>query len=140
MIRRASLLDVDNIVGWIKRDFAEADTEALRVAYSEAIANEMNVCLCVGEGGAIFVWRGPGIYEVHCFFEQRGAEVREVSNAILAKMAAAHGAQLVWAAIPDASRKVKIYVRWLGFKSVDHAVFPHGPCEIFTWESNQCHL
>ncbi len=138
MIRRATTLDVDAVVEWIKRDFPDSDEKALEAAYTEAINNRMNVCICAGEGAAIFLWRGPGVFEVHCFFEQRGKAVREISNAILSMMAKHHGARLVWAAIPDESRKVKIYVRWLGFKSVDHATFPHGPCEIFTWEPELC--
>ena len=131
MIWRATLDHVGQVNSWLKRDGTDAD-------FSEVLAWDRNVCLCVGEGGAIFVWRGPGIYEVHCFFEQRGKEVRDISNSILAMMARDYGAKLVWAAIPDESRKVKTYVRWLGFKSVDHAVFPHAPCEIFIWESDQC--
>lgn len=138
MIRRATLVDVGSVVEWILRDFPEGDEQALKIGYTEAIGNRMNVCLCSGEGGAIFLWRGPGIYEVHCFFEQRGKLVRDVSNAILAMMKTHHGARLIWAAIPDHSRKVKTYVRWLGFKSADRATFPHGKCEIFTWEPELC--
>ena len=131
MIRRATLADREQVEGWIERDFHAVD-------YSQVLANEMNVCLVSGEGGSIFVWRGPGIYEVHCFFEQRGMEVREISAAMLGLMARDHGAKLVWAAIPDESRNVKTYVRWLGFKSVGNAVFPHGPCELFIWENSPC--
>lgn len=138
MIRRAALPDLDNIIGWIQRDFPDTDPEALRAGYTEALENRMNVCICAGEGAAIFLWRGPGIFEVHCFFEQRGKVVREISNAILEMMAKNHGARLVWAAIPDESRKVKVYVRWLGFKSVGIEAFPHGLCETFTWEPEVC--
>ena len=135
MIWRAGGDDVEKINGWLARDFPETPID-----FSEVLSFERNVCLCEGEGGAVFVWRGPGIYEVHCFFEQRGAAVREISAAILAIIKRDHGAKMVRAAIPDASPKVKIYVRWLGFESVDHAVFPHGPCEIFTWKGLSCHL
>jgi hypothetical protein len=51
----------------------------------------MNVCLLEGEGGALFVWRGPQIYEVHVFFEQRGREVLDLSHRMLEAMRA-HGA------------------------------------------------
>ena len=113
------------------RDFEGCDL-------TEVLSFNRNVCLCVNDGGAMFVWRGPGVYEVHCFFDQRGKEVRDISNAILAMMARDYGARMVWAAIPDESRKVKTFVRWLGFKPVDHAEFPHGPCQIFTWENPSC--
>jgi hypothetical protein len=44
-------------------------------------------------------------------------------------------AKLIWAAIPDESRKVKIYVRWLGFKSRGPIVLPQGLCELYTLEN-----
>lgn len=133
MIWRATLGDTAKVERWLERDFEKVD-------YSEVLANELNVCLCEGEGGAIFAWRGPGIYEAHCFFEQRGKEVRELSNEILTIMARDYGARLIWTAIPEDERKVKFYARWLGFRPAGHAVFPHGPCELFTWESIRCHL
>lgn len=124
--------DAAKVNGWHLREFGEpAD-------FSEYLENDMNVCLAAGEGCAMFVWRGPGIYEVHCCFEQRGREVIGASKSILATMARDHGARLVWAAIPTASRKVKLYVRWLGFKPAGQATFPHGECEIFTWETGEC--
>lgn len=130
MIRRVT--DAATVDRWVRRDFPDAGS------LGEALSNEMNVCLAYGEGGAIFVWRGPGVYEVHCFFEAKGKEVRDASLEILDIMRRDYGARLIWAAIPDDSRKVKIYVRWLGFKPVGGAVFPHGPCEIFTLGSVEC--
>lgn len=124
MIRRATVDDVSDINRWLERDGFPCD-------FTEILSNSMNVCLLSGEGGAIFVWRGPGIYEVHCFFEQRGKEVRDISNEML-RMMFADGATLIWAAVPTESRKVRIYVRWLGFKSLGFRAFPHGECELFT--------
>lgn len=128
MIRRCTIDDVEEVNRWLGRDFPGCD-------FTEVLKFDRNVCLCKGEGGAIFVWRGPNIYEVHCFFEQRGKEVRDLSKEILGIMARDYGARLVWAAIPDNAPKVKVFVRWLGFKPVDHANFVHGPCQIFTWEN-----
>jgi hypothetical protein len=59
----------------------------------------MNVFLACGEGGAMFVWRGPGIYEVHVMFEQRGREVLKLSREMLAWMRENMGAKLFWAAV-----------------------------------------
>lgn len=131
-IWRATLDDVAQVNAWNERDIGHP------VDFSEFLSNPQNVCLICGEGGALFAWRGPHIYEVHCFFAQRGKEVRDISAAILRIMADFYGANLVWAAIPDESRKVKTYVRWLGFRSIEHAVLPHGPCEVFTWEPDTC--
>jgi hypothetical protein len=125
---RASVEDAEKINEWVWRDSGK------RADFAPFLSDRMNVCLLEGEGGALFVWRGPGIYETHCFFEQRGAEVRDISRRFLEHMRDEFGARLIWAAIPNDSRKVKIYVRWLGFKSVGHAYFPHGPCELFTLE------
>jgi hypothetical protein len=57
--------------------------------------------LIEGEGGALFVWRGPGIYEVHVFFEQRGKDVLALSHRMLDWMRVNQDAKRFWAAIPD---------------------------------------
>lgn len=113
---------------WIRRDFPEAKSIA------PILADPLNVLLCEGEGGAIFVWRGPGIYEMHCFYEQRGRAVLKVIADHLRTMAEEHGASLIWAAIPVEYRKVKLAARWAGFKPVGTKTFTHGECELFTWE------
>jgi hypothetical protein len=127
LIRRASVEDAELVEDCIWRDFAKRNG-----AMEHFLSDRMNVCLLHGDGGALFVWRGPGIYETHCFFEQRGAEVREISKEMLRIMKEDYGARLIWAAIPDDSRKVKIYVRWLGFRSVEKRDVTHiGPAELF---------
>jgi hypothetical protein len=126
---RASVAAAPQINEWVWRDSGK------RGDLGPFLADRMNVCLIEGEGGAIFVWRGPGIYETHCFFEQRGKEVREISRRFLDHMREEFGARLIWAAIPDESRRVKIYVRWLGFKSVEKRnVTNIGPAELFILE------
>jgi hypothetical protein len=67
VIRRASWEDAELVEDCIYRDFARRNG-----AMEQFLADRMNVCLLDGNGGALFVWRGPGIYETHCFFEQRG--------------------------------------------------------------------
>lgn len=127
MIRQAAMSDVAAINGWVKRDSGQ-DTD-----FSEFLSNPMNVALIEGEGGALFVWRGPGIYEVHVFFEQRGREVLKLSHAMLAIMRE-RGARMFWAAVPVESRKVIMFTRLMGWKSHGTARFPHGLCEIFVGE------
>ena len=93
----------------------------------------MNVCLIEGEGGALFVWRGPGIYEVHVFFEQRGREVLDLSRRMLAHMRS-NGARLFWAAVPVESRHVIMFTRLMGWKSQGVEQLAHGWCELFLGE------
>lgn len=124
MIRRAAMRDVPDINAWVKRDSGED------VDFSEFVSNAMNVVLLDGDGGAMFVWRGPGIYECHCFFEQRGKQVIEIARAMLAMMRD-NGATMFWAAVPVESRHVSMFLRLLGWRSRGVRLFPHGYCEIF---------
>ncbi len=121
---RASLADVETVNGIFEH---KAD-------FTGFLSSPLNVCLVEGEGEAFFVWHGPGVYEVHCHFTQRGKEVREVSKRILETMRDEHGAKLIWAAIPNESRHVKTYVRWLGFRPAGPVSLPHGECELFKLE------
>ena len=125
MIRRATLDDVAQVNEWAGADF------------TEFLSNEMNVCLVTNDGGAIFAWRGPGIYEVHVFFKQRGREVLALSERMLHWMRRDYGAKLFWAAIPtdEKSRRVIMFTRLMGWKFNGKAVFPHGECEIYVSEN-----
>lgn len=126
MIRRATLDDVAGINARVEQDCGQS------VDFSAFIANDMNVCLMSGDGGALFVWRGPGVYELHLFLVERGKE----AIAILKQMLAAIDARLFWAAIPVASRNVIMFARLMGWKSEGLADLPHGLCELFTLENN----
>jgi hypothetical protein len=128
MIRRASVEDADFINDCIWRDSGG------RIPHMDAwLSDRMNVALIEGEGGALFVWRGPGIYEVHVFFEQRGKEVLKLSREMLSIMRE-NGAKLFWAAVPVESRKVIMFTRLMGWKSQGVALLSHGYCELFTGE------
>ncbi len=126
-MRRATLADLDAVNGWVERDAQQG------VDFSEFLASDLNVCLIEGEGGALFAWRGPGIYEVHVFFEQRGRQVLSLSHRMLDYMRASFGAWLFWAAVPVDARRVIMFTRLMGWKSQGQATFPHGPCEVFTF-------
>jgi hypothetical protein len=131
-MRRAGVDDAARVNAWVERDSGQP------VDFTEFLSNPLNICLLSGEGGALFVWRGRGIYETHCFFEQRGREVRDISIAMLRAMFAIFGAKLIWAAVPLESRKVSIFVRWLGFKYLETIDMPHGRCELFEMEVAPC--
>lgn len=128
---RASVEDADKINDWIWRDSGQ------RPDFTEFLSNRMNVCLIDGEGGALFVWRGPGIFEVHVFFEQRGKEAIRLSHEMLALMRREHGAKLFWAAVPtdEASRHVVMFTRLMGWESQGIVSLPEGQREIFSLES-----
>lgn len=127
MIRRATLDDVEQINDWVWRDSGK------RPDFTDFIADRMNVCLLSGEGGALFVWRGPGIFEVHVFFEQRGKEVIRLSREMLDWMRD-HGAKLFWAAVPVESRRVVMFTRLMGWRSRGTEHLSHGVCELFVGE------
>lgn len=127
MIRRASLDDVEQINDWVWRDSGK------RPDFTDFLSDQNNVCLISGEGGALFVWRGPGIYEVHVFFEQRGKEVLRLSRDMLDWMRE-HGADTFWAAVPIASRRVVMFTRLMGWKLREYRDFPHGVCQIYKGE------
>lgn len=125
---RASVEDAERINEWFWRD------SGWRGDFSQFLADRMNVCLIEGEGGALFVWRGPGIYEVHVMFEQRGKAVIELSRRMLDIMRSEKGAKLFWAAVPIESRNVIMFTRLMGWKSRGFADLPQGRCELFIGE------
>jgi hypothetical protein len=98
------------------------------------LSDRLNVFLSEGEGGALFVWRGPGIYEVHVAFEQRGKEVLDLSHRMLAWMRENMKGKLFWAAVPVQSRHVIMFTRLMGWKSQGTETLQHGRCELFIGE------
>lgn len=128
MIRRATVDDAPFINRLAGGDF------------TEFLANDMNICLLSGNGGAIFVWRGPGIFEVHVFFEQRGREVLTLSHTMLDILRSQYGARIFWAAVPIDERHVIMFTRLMGWKSEGVVMFSHGACEVFISENAPCLL
>jgi hypothetical protein len=126
-MRRATLEDVDSINEWVWRD------SGVRPDFYQFILNPQNVAVIEGEGGALFVWRGPGIYEVHVFFEQRGREVIRLSRKMLEWMRE-QGAEQFWAAVPVKSRHVIMFTRLMGWKPKGFADLPQGRCQLFIGE------
>lgn len=125
---RASVEDAEKINDWVWRD------SGVRPNFEPFLADRQNVALIEGEGGALFVWRGPGIYEVHVFFEQRGKEVLKLSRRMLAWMRENTSANLFWAAVPVESRNVIMFTRLMGWKSKGVEQLSHGWCELFIGE------
>jgi hypothetical protein len=110
------------IVGrWVERDSGQwAD-------FSGFFADPRNICLAEGDGGAFFLWREPGTYEVHVAFEQRGRAVIDLSHRMLAHMREKHGATRFIGPVPKHDRKVQLFTRLMGWRSIGD----HGEYEIF---------
>lgn len=125
------MADLEDINRWVARDGPAAD-------FVDFLANDMNIILLAGNGGALFAWRGPRIYEVHVFFEQRGKEVLRVSHEMLRHMREEFAAQLFWSAIPTESRHVIMFTRLMGWKSEGVHPFPQGDCEVFSSGGVSC--
>lgn len=106
--------------------------------FSELLAEPLHVCLVDDRGGALFAWRGPGIFEVHVFFKVRGREALDLGREMLAHMRARHGARFFWALVPAESRKVLMFTRLMGWKSLGPVETRHGRNELFTSETVEC--
>jgi hypothetical protein len=125
LIRRTR--DVARVNELMARDFPGCDM-------SELLAEPMHVCLIDGESGAIFAFRGPGIYEAHVFFAVKGRAAIDLGHAMLDYMRGEHGARLFWALVPIESRKVQMFTRLMGWKSLGVRETRFGPQELFSSE------
>jgi hypothetical protein len=133
-MREASLADLETICGWLERDSGSSDEAVVQAV----LHDPLSAVLIDGEGGAIFVWKGPGIFEVHLALSQRGREAIETLNGMFAHMRRYRGARLMWAAVPwdgsKQSRKVRLFARAMGWKSEGRAMTASGFCELFSSE------
>ena len=100
---------------------------------TQFVVDQRNVILADGEDLAVFVWRGPGIYEGHLKFVSRGRGAIRVGKAMIAEMPK-YGARMIWGPTPVGLRHVRWFQRQLGF--VSHGVIdtPEGQCELFVME------
>jgi hypothetical protein len=130
---RATLADLDTVNALLGRDFPGID-------FTEVLSEPLHVCLLDGDSGAIFMFRGPGIYEVHVFFAVTGRAAISLCHRMFDTMRAEYGAKLFWTAIPVESRKVTLFARWMGWKSEGVRETRTSPCEIFVSENWLCHL
>lgn len=127
MIRRTyspvivnTYLNAPEIRPTIGGDDGELDATAL-------LSDRRNVCLISEDGGMMFAWRGPDVFEVHCFFLARGKLAIDAAKAMLAKMEGA----LLWAPAPEMRRDVRWFARQVGFSSHGLMDTPEGRCELF---------
>lgn len=100
------------------------DAEAL-------LSDRRNVCLMDEGGGAMFAWRGPGVYEGHSFFRVRGKAAISLGRGMLACMGINYGAALIWGLTPVGLKHVRWFNRKLGFASLGPMQAPEGWGELF---------
>lgn len=129
MIRRSS--DPAEVNPLVARDFAGLD-------FTDFLAEPMHVCLLDGDSGALFAWRGPGTYELHVFFAVRGRDAIDLGHAMLDWMRRECGARRFWALVPEDDRKVKLYTRLMGWRSLGSRQTRNGPNELFALEDDLC--
>jgi hypothetical protein len=120
--------DAATVNAWLKRDTG-SDCD-----FTDFMAEPVNIVLAEGDGGALFKWLWPGVYEVHVAFEQRGREVIELSHRMLDWMRSNAGATMFVAKVPVAARHVIAFTRRMGWRSQGFAELAHGRCELFIGE------
>lgn len=94
---------------------------------SALVSDPRNVVIADERGGAIFAWRGPGIYEGHSFFRVRGREALDLGKEIIGKL----DFEMLWGATPLQLRAARWFNRQLGFESLGEIDTPEGRCELF---------
>jgi hypothetical protein len=94
------------------------------------LSDERNIWLFDERGGAVFAWRGPGIYEGHSFFRVRGREALKAGRECLGMIEA----RMIWGATPLENNAARWFNRQLGFTSLGMIDTPDGRCELFTLE------
>lgn len=121
-MRLASVADLDDIRQLLK-DVHGGDLDPLPL-----LSDTRNRLYFDERGGAIFAWRGPGIYEGHSFFRVKGREAIRAGREVLSHMS---DALMIWGLTPEANRAARWFNRQVGFKSDGMIDTPEGRCELF---------
>lgn len=106
--------------------------------FTAFLAEPLHVALVEGESGALFAWRGPGIFEVHVFFAVRGRQAIDLLHRMTDAMRFSHDARLFWGMIPQEDRKTRMFARLCGWKSLGMKQDSFGPKELFVLEICPC--
>lgn len=91
--------------------------------FTAYVEDKRNVTLVYGGFGAIFVFRGPGIYECHIMArkEARGSNAIAIGREMLAYMKEV-GAKTIWGQPSIYNRAAICYIRRMGLKPVGFGV------------------
>lgn len=115
-----------------------AKRQGIEADFSELMSEPMHICLADGGSMAFFVWRGPGIYELHLCFAARGGAARDLLLEMMEWMRGHHRPRMFWALIPAASRNVIMFARLMGWKSLGPRETRIGTNELFVLEERLC--
>jgi hypothetical protein len=130
-LRRATIADLNDITQLLKDVHGESlDPTAL-------LSDIRNRLYFDERGGAIFAWRGPGIYEGHSFFRVRGRDAIKAGREVLTHIL---DARLVWGLTPESNRPARWFNRQVGFQSQGMLETPEGPHELFVLGEPLCPL
>jgi hypothetical protein len=121
-LRRATIADLDEITKLLK-DVHGGDLDPTAL-----LSDTRNRLYFDERGGAIFAWRGPGIYEGHSFFRVRGGDAIKAGREVLTHIS---DALMVWGLTPESNRAARWFNRQVGFQSQGMLNTPEGCCELF---------
>jgi hypothetical protein len=96
------------------------------------VASEGNIPVTFPNGDiALFDDEGDRTYQIHLLFNSRGRQAIEHVKEATRTMFEQHGAELIFAMVPDFRRDVKLLARWTGYKFVGKRDTSEGVCELF---------
>lgn len=121
-LRRATIADLAEVTQLL-RDVHGDDLDPTAL-----LSDERNRLYFDARGGAVFAWRGPGIYEGHSFFRPPAKAAIQAGREILELMS---GARMIWGLTPENNNDARRLNRLLGLKSQGMLDTPEGRCELF---------
>lgn len=126
MIWRAGIEHLNLVNSLIGRDVPDADM-------TPVLAEPLHWVLIEDESVSIFLFRGIGRFEVHVAFAVKGRRALDLGTRMLGWMKE-RGAVACWTLIPHEDQKVKLFTRWMGWKSRGVMKSANGPQEYFEVE------
>jgi hypothetical protein len=121
-LRLATIADIAEITQLLK-DVHGGDLDPTAL-----LSDERNRLYFDERGGAIFAWRGPGIYEGHSFFRVRGREALRTGREVMTHI---NDARMIWGLTPESNKAARWFNRQVGFQSHGMIDTPEGRCELF---------
>ncbi len=97
----------------------------------EWCADPSNIPIIAGSDVTLFDGEGAGVYQAHLLYKSRGrAAILRLKEAV-AEMFAMHGAQLIFALVPDFRKDAAFVARSVGGKFVGKRNTLYGKCDLF---------
>lgn len=99
------------------------------------LAEPENIALWERDNIALFTRRGPGVFEGHTLFADKGRAALDLGKAMLREMFDTYGAKVIWGQTPIERKAARWFSRKLGFRSHGSVDRPLGTCELFILEN-----